>query len=92
MLNTDDIKNLAQLSRIHLSDEEMEGIRKDMDSILGYVSELQQVAASEALIEPTLKNVMREDIVTNPTGSCTDKILAAAPKKEGNYFKVKRIL
>lgn len=93
MLNTDDIKKLASLSRIHMDEAEIESITKDVDSILGYVTEIQQVASDkEVILEPVVKNVMREDVVTTETGSNTDTLIQAAPKKLGNEVMVKKIL
>lgn len=42
MLERKDIDNLANLARIALSEEEKDKLQKDMESILGYVSELQK--------------------------------------------------
>ncbi len=93
MLNTDDIKKLAALSRIHMDDAEVASITKDIDAILGYVNEIQKVSSDrEVIIEPTVKNVMRDDVVTTVSGSNTEKLLKAAPKRLGNEVKVKKIL
>lgn len=93
MLHTDDIKHLATLSRIHIEEGELESIRQDIDSILGYVTEIQKVSSTtEVVIEPLVKNVMRDDVVTTETSSQTETLLAEAPHRLGNEVKVKKIL
>jgi aspartyl-tRNA(Asn)/glutamyl-tRNA(Gln) amidotransferase subunit C len=88
-----DVEKLAELSRIHLTDEEKEKLRADLDSILGYVEQVKQVSA-DSDIEQTfpISNVLREDVYPNPTGENREKLLNSAPKREGNYVKVKKIL
>ena len=88
-----DVEKLAQLSRIHLTDEEKKGLQADLDSILGYVEQIKQISA-DSDIEQTfpVTNVLREDVNPNPTGVNREKLLNSAPKREGNYIKVKKIL
>jgi aspartyl-tRNA(Asn)/glutamyl-tRNA(Gln) amidotransferase subunit C len=88
-----DVKKLAQLSRIKLSDTEAEDLGNSLDSILGYVEQVKQVS-SDNDIEPTFysTNVLREDINPNETGVNRERLINSAPKKEGYYVKVKKIL
>lgn len=98
-MKLEDIKKLANLARIDMSDEEMEGMAKDFDPILAYVSQIQEVSKLkkvESLHENPdnylLQNVMREDVVVNIRGEYTEKILADAPDVQDGYLKVKQIL
>jgi aspartyl-tRNA(Asn)/glutamyl-tRNA(Gln) amidotransferase subunit C len=88
-----DVKKLAELSRIHLEEQEVEELRASLDSILGYVEQIKQVSA-DSDVEQTFPvvNVLREDVNPNPTGENREKLLNSAPKREGNYVKVKKIL
>ena len=94
----EDIKKLADLARIDMSDEEMEGMAKDFDPILAYVGQVQEV--SKLGIEDTihspenykLQNIMREDIATNSRGEYTNSIMKNAPDIENGFIKVKQIL
>jgi aspartyl-tRNA(Asn)/glutamyl-tRNA(Gln) amidotransferase subunit C len=100
----EDVKKLADLARIDMSDEEIKGIAKDFDAILTYVGQVQEVSTSvrqgldEIELESKspdnyfLNNVMREDISTNNRGEYKDKILAEMPNTEDGYLKVKQIL
>ncbi len=92
MVTKEEIKNLANLARIGISDEEAEQITKDVDSILGYVGEVQKVSAEETREIPKLRNVMRDDIATNKSDKYKEKLLNNAPAREGDYLKVKKIL
>ncbi len=94
MLNESDIDKLANLSRLKLSTEEKSGLLKDIQAILGYVSEIEKVAADTSVLSTTtpLRNVLREDGEPHESGIFTDVILAEAPQREGNYFSVKKIL
>lgn len=94
MITIKDIEKLAELSRVAISPEEKEAFRKDMDSILGYVDQVQKVSAnlSEEKKAGILRNVMREDSNPHESGIYTETLISAAPKREGNYLRVKKIL
>ena len=96
MIDLKEIDKLAELSRVEMTSEEKKEIQKDFESILGYVSEIQEVA-TDSIGSPeerlnVLHNVMREDEDVNETGLYTDKIIKSAPKREKGYIKVKKIL
>ncbi len=92
MITTEEIKHLATLARIELSEGEVEKMTSDIDSILDYVGQVQKVSGEEKRETPVLRNVMREDKVTYTKGQYTEKILANVPSREGDYVKVKKIL
>ncbi len=100
-MELEDIKKLANLARIDMNDEEMEGIAKDFGGILAYVGQVQEAAKlisdNNGHIEKKpenyfLHNVVREDVVTNKQGEYADKIISEMPEKQDAYLKVKRIL
>lgn len=95
MLTKDDVNNLANLARVDLTEEEKDKLQKDMESILGYISELQKapnVTESHQSGSYHLKNVMRSDDNPYDPGVNTEKILEEAPKRRDNLFAVKKIL
>lgn len=99
MLTRDDVNNLANLARIALSEEEKDKLQKDMESILGYVSELQKAPTpNDSEVDRQnpqnyyLKNVMREDEGAFEAGLNTETILSQAPKRKDNFFVTKKIL
>lgn len=92
MITPKDIKNLADLARIDVSDAEAESLTTQIDSILGYVGQIQNMDTEDGVDLPKVRNIMREDVVTHGDGEYTESLLANAPAKEGKFFKVKKIL
>jgi aspartyl-tRNA(Asn)/glutamyl-tRNA(Gln) amidotransferase subunit C len=93
-LSRDDVLKLAQLSRLTLTDEEIERYRDEISSILEYVEILDKVDVSG--LEPTyqvtgLKNVTRKDELID-YGYTPEDLLKNAPAVQNNQFKVKRVL
>lgn len=87
------IEKLASLSRVAMTSAEVDKMTTDIESILGYVSEIQKVSGDEPV--PTvgaLRNVMRDDVVTNQRGQYKEALVAAMPRSENGYLKVKKIL
>jgi aspartyl-tRNA(Asn)/glutamyl-tRNA(Gln) amidotransferase subunit C len=89
-----DIKKLATLARMDISDEELVTIAGSFDSILAYVGQVQEVSelSEEIEVPSPLENVTRDDVVTNTPNQWTEKILAEMPDTQDGYLKVKQIL
>ncbi len=89
------IDKLAELSRISLTEEEKETIRGEFDAILGYVASISKISKSgeegSRSIVATI-NVLRDDTNPHESGLHTETLLSLAPRREGNYVKVKKIL
>lgn len=93
MISREDIKKLASLARIKLSTEEEDSLAKDMDNILGYVQQIQEVSGSvETSTKEYNRNIFRDDEHPIESGSNTDTLLTEAPERKENYVKVKNIL
>jgi len=92
MITRDEVKHLADLARIEMSEGELEQMTKEIDSILNYVGIIQNVSGDVQREIPNLRNVMRDDVITHESGEYTEKLLANAPSREGSYLKVKKIL
>ncbi len=93
MITKEDIKKLAVLARITISDKEAESFAGEAEGILGYVFDVGEVSASgEGDAHTTLTNVMREDGEPHESGTFTDKILAAAPKERDGYIEVRKVI
>lgn len=91
MIKKEDIKNLASLARIEINESEAESLTKEVDSILEYVGQIKSFSEGTEFKKPLLKNVLREDVLTNEPTEYTEDILENAPKREGNYLDVKNI-
>lgn len=93
-LTREDVLKLARLSRLHLSDEEVDRFQKEITAILGYVEQLQSVDLKGVI--PTsqvtgLQNVMRPDEVKD-YGASPEDLLKNAPATQDGHFKVRRML
>ncbi|MYD65532.1 MAG: Asp-tRNA(Asn)/Glu-tRNA(Gln) amidotransferase subunit GatC [Chloroflexi bacterium] len=92
-LTTDDVRHIAQLARVALSDEDVERFRAELWSILDHCQALNEVDTTD--VPPTaqsfnLVNVERDD---EPASSePTDDVLANAPRREADYFRVRAVL
>ena len=92
MITKEDIQNLADLARIEVNSEEIESLRSEIDSILGYVGRIKEISGEIGSTLPKLRNVMRDDVVTHKPGEYTEDLLSLAPSREKNFLKVKKIL
>ena len=92
MISKEEVKKIADLARIRLSLKEMEKMTQELGSILGYVEQVKEMSDVSTKNEEILKNVFREDENINESGFFTKKVLDLAPRKEGDYIKVKKIL
>ncbi len=93
-MQLEDIKKLAEMARLDMSDQEMSDMAHDFDGILEYVGHVQEAVRMSQVddVKFSFTNVMREDIITNEPGFCTDKIIAQFPDQADGYLKVKQIL
>lgn len=87
-----DIKNLAQLARLEVTDEELAKLEKEIPDILKFVETIQSANVSAEAISPELRNVMRADEHPHETGEYTKRILDAAPATKDDRIVVKQVV
>ena len=93
-ITTDDVHHLTQLSSLQLSDSEVENLRTDLENIINYIKQLNEVDTSG--VEPTyqvtgLENVWRGDEID--AGSVTpEQLLDLAAEQSGHCVKVPKVL
>ena len=87
-----DIAALAGLARLEVSEAEMETLKKQIPDILSFVHTIESVSAAAEEVEPTLKNVMRDDTDAYESGIYTEDLLKAAPKSRDNQVVVKQVI
>ena len=93
-ITTDDVHHLAQLSSLQLSDGEVENLRADLENIINYINQLNEVDTSG--VEPTyqvtgLENVWCGDEID--AGSVTpEQLLDLAAEQSGHCVKVPKVL
>jgi len=95
MISNRDIKGLAKLARIEMTADEEKSLTKDVENILEFVSQIQEVETDTKKGEGDLgvnKNTLRLDGEPHRGGEFTEDILREAPQKKSGYFKVKKIL
>ena len=92
-LSREEVLHISRLARLGLSDEEIEKAREQLSDILQSFEVLQQVdtdAVPPTAQSITLHDVLRED---EPCESFPrDEILANAPRREEDSFKVRAVL
>jgi len=92
-ITREQVRHVAMLFRMSLSEEEIARLQHQLSQIIDYFQVLQQVDTEG--VPPTshtlaLENVMRDD---EPLPSYpTEDILANAPLSEGGFFRVRAVL
>lgn len=92
-LDQNQVRQVARLARLNLSDAEITRFARELAVILDYIDELQQVATEG--VQPreqfvASENVFREDVVRSSLPR--DLVLAMAPEENGRYFLVPRVI
>jgi len=92
-LSREEVLHIARLARLGINEAEVEKFREQLSNILENFEALKKVDTTN--VPPTaqsiaLQNVMREDEVA--FSSPAEDILANAPHREGEFFRVKAVL
>jgi aspartyl-tRNA(Asn)/glutamyl-tRNA(Gln) amidotransferase subunit C len=96
-INRDDVLKIAELARLELTGEETEAFTGQLDAILGYIDQLNELDTSA--VEPLSHSTTaasdteysrRDDLVTDSLGQ--EVAVANAPDAEAGYFKVPKVI
>ena len=92
-VDTATVKRVAKLSRIAVTDERAESMQSELNAILGFVEQLQEVNVDG--VEPMTSVVdmemhKRKDNVTD--GDKADDVTANAPLSEDHFFMVPKVV
>jgi aspartyl-tRNA(Asn)/glutamyl-tRNA(Gln) amidotransferase subunit C len=92
-ITREQVRHVAVLARLNLSDDEIDRFTRELAAILAYVDQLQEVDVHG--VEPTahavaIQNVLRADEVQGSFNP--DEALAIAPKRDGSFFQVPKVL
>lgn len=87
------VRKVAKLSRLELTQAEVEEFTSQLSAILDYMEKMNELDTTN--VEPLahclpINNVFRQDHVKQSLG--TEKTLANAPQRDGDFFKVPKIL
>jgi len=92
-IDSEQIKKVAHLARLHIDEGELDGLAKDFDAIINYIDQITAVDVGDISgFQPRVNNVMREDDNAYESGEFSDAILANAPDTKDGYLKVKKVL
>ena len=92
-LTTEEVRHLAALARVGMTEDEIETMRDQMSNILENFDVLREVDTDS--VEPTghsvgVTSVMRDDVVAE--SSPREEALANAPRREGDFVRVRAVL
>lgn len=90
------IRALAQLARIEVSDAELAKLETEIPAILAFVEMIKSVSDAELLalrgLGGEVRNVVRADENPHESGIYTEDLLAAAPARERDRIAVKQVI
>ena len=93
-IKREDILHLASLSNLSLTDEEVESLGKDLQDIIKYISQLDELDTKD--VEPTyqvfeMENIWRDDKIVDQ-GVSREELLALSEKSRDNQIEVPKVL
>ena len=92
-ITKEEVRKVAELARLELNENEINNHAKQLEKILEYIKQLEEIDTNEVpcttrAIE--VINVFRKDKKQN--FDCKEELLDLAPSREDEYFKVPKIL
>ena len=92
-ISSSDVRKVSQLARLEIPEDQIETYTAQLEEILSYIDQLQEIDTRN--ISPTTRavevvNAMREDLVE--VNFSREDILNQAPHREGDFFRVPKIL
>ena len=92
-VDTDTVKRVAKLARLAVDDERAERMQGELNAILGFVEQLNEVDVEgiepmTSVVETEMKK--RQDVVTD--GNKAKEIVSNAPASEDNFFMVPKVI
>ncbi len=89
ILTKEELAKVAELSLLQLSENESKIILSDLEQILGFITEINDLAVDESLIISKNINVLREDKIKPSEG---EDILNNIPNTKESFFTVPKII
>lgn len=92
-LSREEVLHIARLARLGISETEVEKAREELSNILENFEVLQQVDTSG--VPPTTQSITLQNVMKDDEASASlprTQILANAPQKEEDFFKVRAVL
>jgi len=92
-IDLDLVRHIGRLSRIELTDEQVQTFSRQLSSILGYFDKLQELDTEG--VEPMAHAVELTNVLADDAPAPTlrpDQALANAPQRDGDFFKVPKVI
>ena len=94
-ITSDDVRKVAKLCRLEIPDDDIEKYSNQLEGILEYIAQLERIDTLN--VPPATRavevvNVFREDTIVSSSSDVREKILDQAPQREGEFFRVPKIL
>jgi aspartyl-tRNA(Asn)/glutamyl-tRNA(Gln) amidotransferase subunit C len=92
-VSPEQVRHIAKLARIAMSDQELDRLLPELNNILGWVEQLGEVSTDgveplTAVIDQKLR--LRDDVVND--GNIRDEVLANAPEAQHGFFAVPKVI
>lgn len=91
-MTDEEIKNLAHLARIEITDNEVQKFKSEIEPILAYVAQINDIQVDDTQSAYVTKNVMRDDVVDSADMIEHDLVMKNAPDEQDGFYKVPKIL
>ncbi len=96
MISKEEVKHIAKLSRLELTEKEIEDMQKNLSAVLDYFNLLKKADTSKVKRKPAIVKVTeeqaRKDEAVSVNREVAEKIIKSFPDKKDDYIKVKTIL
>jgi len=92
-VNADTVRRIAHLARIAVADDEVEGLRAELNAMLAFVEQLLEVNVEgvEPMTSVTpMEMKKRADVVTD--GGNAEAVLKNAPARDENFYLVPKVV
>ena len=92
-ISREEVLHIALLARLGLTDEEVDRLSEQLSNILENFEILQQIDTTD--IPPTTQSIALQNVVSDDSiapSLPSNEVLANAPQKEGDLFKVRAVL
>ena len=92
MISKEEVKHIAGLARLQLTEKEVVKMQKELSVILDYFNLLKETSNKiEASDLTTKRKIMRQDVIKSQEESLAKRLVEAAPDKKENHIKVKAV-
>ncbi|MEJ2046782.1 MAG: Asp-tRNA(Asn)/Glu-tRNA(Gln) amidotransferase subunit GatC [Dehalococcoidia bacterium] len=92
-LSREEVLHIARLARLGLDEAEIDKFSEQLSNLLEHFRVLQQVDTTG--VPPTAQSIALQNVIRSDDAQASlppDQVLANAPQKEGDFFRVRPVL